>query len=48
MPDQNGWNTNRLDWQQQCPDNTPCPDTTWFWALAASLGVILLLKREGS
>jgi hypothetical protein len=34
------------DWRQQCPaEPAPCPDITWFWALAAGLGALLLYKR---
>jgi len=35
---------NPFDWQQQCPAQTPCPDITWFYVLAAGLGLMLLLK----
>ena len=34
-------------WTQQCvaiPDS--CPDITWFWWLAAGLGVFLLWKQD--
>ena len=34
-----------FDWKQQCPPQTPCPDITWFWALAIGLGAILLVRR---
>jgi len=39
-----GWDTSQLDWQPQCPQETQCPNVTWFWLLAAGMGLLLLLK----
>jgi hypothetical protein len=42
------WNTNQLDWQEQCPPGTKgCPDVGWFWILALGLGAVLIAKHSG-
>ena len=37
--------------QVQCPTEAPdsqsvCPDATWFWLLAAGVGLIAILKKK--
>jgi hypothetical protein len=46
-----GWNTKptcdaRPDVQLVAPAST-CPDITWFWALAAAIGLGALVKTSG-
>ena len=35
-----------FDWQPNCGDQQPCPSITWFWAIAAGLAAVLLLKKK--
>ena len=40
------WDGEQLDWQPQCPQSAACPDITWFWAVAAALGILLVAKKR--
>ena len=34
-------------WTQQCAAvPQTCPDITWFWTLAAALGLLLIWKQD--
>lgn len=38
---------NQFDWQPNCDGQTqPCPSINWFWAIAAGLTAVLLLKKK--
>lgn len=48
-----GWNTKptcaaRPDVTIVAPTDSTCPDISWFWALAAAIGVGALMKMSGS